>query len=161
MPLDPAVEAAKRKAMAKVFEKTQREMAAATDELAITRRLPVPYESNEPVPEVTLPYPMDQHLVESKFLVPQRKLPFFVAADVKQNPMSTGKPWASFNPTVPSVLSDRSPKKKAPPVAAPVVDEEMWRTRHNEWTLQKNAYNPDIASQMRCAGRRPERLPLP
>ena len=25
----------------------------------------------------------------------------------------------------------------------------MWRTRHNEWTLQKNAYNPDIASQMR------------
>ena len=121
----------------------------------------MPYESNEPVPEVTLPYPMDQHLVESKFLVPQRKLPFFVAADVKQNPMSTGKPWASFNPTVPSVLSDRSPKKKAPPVAAPVVDEEMWRTRHNEWTLQKNAYNPDIASQMRCTGRRHDRLPLP
>ena len=29
------------------------------------------------------------------------------------------------------------------------MDMEMWRTRHNEWTLQKNAYNPDIASQMR------------
>ena len=152
MPLDPAVEAAKRKAMAKVFEKTQREMAAATDELAITRRLPVPYESNEPVPEVTLPYPMDELLVESRLLVPQRKLPFFVAADVKQNPTSGGKPWASFNPSAPSVLSERSPKKKAPSVAAPAIDEEMWRTRHNEWTLQKNAYNPDIASQMRCDG---------
>ena len=25
----------------------------------------------------------------------------------------------------------------------------MWRTQYQEWTLQKNAYNPDIASQMR------------
>ena len=149
MPLDPVVEAAKRKAMAKVFEKTQREMASAVDELAITRRLPVPYESNEPVPEVTLPYPQDHHLIRSIELVPKRQLPFFVAADSLQNPCSGGKPWASFNPSVPSVLAGREPTKAAPPVAKPTTDEEMWRTRHNEWTLQKNAYNPDIASQMR------------
>ena len=49
MPLDPKVEAAKRKAMAATFEKTQREMSAVVDELSVTRRLPVPYESNEPV----------------------------------------------------------------------------------------------------------------
>ena len=152
MPLDPVAEAAKRKAMAKVFEKTQREMASAVDELSITRRLPVPYESNEPVPEVTLPYPQDHHLIRSIELVPKRQLPFFVAADSLQNPCSGGKPWASFNPSVPSVLAGREPTKAAPPVAKPTTDEEMWRTRHNEWTLQKNAYNQDIASQMRCDG---------
>ena len=151
MPLDPKAEAAKRKAMAAVFEKTQREMASAVDELAVTRRLPVPYQSNEPIPPVTLPYPQDSHLIRSIELVPQRKLPFFVAADSAQNPCSGGKPWASFNPSVPSVLANREPSQAAPTVAKPSTDEEMWRTRHNEWTLQKNAYNPDIASQMRCA----------
>ena len=151
MPLDPVVEAAKRKAMAKVFEKTQREMASAVDELAVTRRLPVPYQSNEPVPEVTLPYPQDHHLIRSIELVPKRQLPFFVAADSLQNPCSGGKPWASFNPSVPSVLAGREPTEAKPPVVPATTDEEMWRTRFNEWTLQKNAYNPDIASQMRCA----------
>ena len=160
MPLDPVVEAAKRKAMAKVFEKTQREMASAVDELAITRRLPVPYESNEPVPEVTLPYPQDHHLIRSIELVPKRQLPFFVAADSLQNPCSGGKPWASFNPSVPSVLAGREPTEAKPPVVPATTDEEMWRTRFNEWTLQKNAYNPDIASQMRCAGSPPPSLDI-
>ena len=149
MPLDPKAEAAKRKAMAAVFEKTQREMASAVDELAVTRRLPVPYQSNEPIPPVTLPYPQDSHLIRSIELVPQRKLPFFVAADSAQNPCSGGKPWASFNPSVPSVLANREPSQAAPTVAKPSTDEEMWRTRHNEWTLQKNAFNPDIAAAMR------------
>ena len=40
-------------------------------------------------------------------------------------------------------------RERERPAAEPAVDEEMWRTRFNEWTLQKNAYNPDIASQMR------------
>ena len=152
MPLDPQAEAAKRKAMSAVFEKTQREMASAVDELAMTRRLPVPYESNEPVPEVTLPYPQDSHLVRSTELVPKRTLDTFMPADTLQNPPSHGKPWASFSRPSPQVLSDREQTAAAPPAAEPATDEEMWRTRHNEWTLQKNAYNPDIASQMRCAG---------
>ena len=152
MPLDPQAEAAKRKAMSAVFEKTQREMASAVDELAMTRRLPVPYESNEPVPEVTLPYPQDSHLVRSTELVPKRTLDTFMPADTLQNPPSHGKPWASFSRPSPQVLSDREQTTAAPPAAEPATDEEMWRTRHNEWTLQKNAYNPDIASQMRCAG---------
>ena len=149
MPLDPQVEAAKRKAMAAVFHKTQREMAIVVDEAALTRRLPVPYQSNEPVPEVTLPYPQDSHLVRSSELVPKRTLPFYVAADSTMNPCSGGKPWASFAPSVPSVLANREPEEAAPSVPGSKIDEEMWRTRFNEWTLQKNAYNPDIASQMR------------
>ena len=153
MPLDPKVEAAKRQAMAKVFEKTQREMASLVDELALTKRLPVPYRSNHPVPEVSLPYPQDSHLIESKFLIPQRKLPFYVPDDVKQNPTNKGPPWAQFTPPQPNIFDVPVPVVPVEPPVEPPLDEEMYRTRVNEWTLQKNAYNPDIASQMRCACR--------
>ena len=149
MPLDPKVEAAKRKAMAATFEKTQREMSAVVDELSVTRRLPVPYESNEPVPVVTLPYPIDAHLVSSRELAPQRKLPFYGEPDAVQNPISREKPWAGFETPQHDVFGQPPYGEKPQPVEKTPIDEEMWRTRHNEWTLQKNAYNPDIASQMR------------
>ena len=37
----------------------------------------------------------------------------------------------------------------APTPARALPDEEMWRTQYQEWTLQKNAFNPDIAAAMR------------
>tara|TARA_B110001452_G_scaffold255277_1_gene247559 strand:- start:821 stop:1468 length:648 start_codon:yes stop_codon:yes gene_type:complete len=150
MPLDPKVEAAKRKAMAAVFEKTQRGMAAAVDELGAVRRLPVPFVSSEPVPEVSLPYPQDSHLVRSGEICFINPPGIFIPPEVSHTHASHDKPWATFEKTDRSIFSNTGPVAPKPADEGPTaLDEEMYRTRHNEWTLQKNAYNPDIASQMR------------
>lgn len=150
MPLDPKVEAAKRTAMAAVFEKTQRGMAAAVDELMVTRRLPVPFVSHEPVPEVSLPYPQDSHLVRSGEICFINPPGIFIPPTVGHTLASHNKPWASFEQTQPTIFSDTGPVAPTAADEGPTaLDDEMYRTRYNEWTLQKNAYNPDVASQMR------------
>ena len=69
--------------------------------------------------------------------------------DAVQNPISREKPWAGFETPQHDVFGQPPYGEKPQPFEKTPIDEEMWRTRHNEWTLQKNAYNPDIASQMR------------
>ena len=66
----------------------------------------------------------------------------------------SGKPWYAYRKPEPRIFSGASTSaatSTADASAPPKVpfNEEMFRTQYMEWTLQKNAYNPDIAAAMR------------
>lgn len=145
----------KRHEMAAVFSKTQNEMNKAVDELFQCRRSAVPYASEAVSCELRGPIPFDSHLLPSNCVIPKSSLPDFTVETSRGTVKATGKPWASYEKPTPSIFtttasntfSEIDEQGREPPM----VDEELWRTRYIEWTLQKNAYNPDVAAALRCA----------
>ena len=142
---------AKRKEMAEVFVKTQNRMSSTCDELDQLIRAPIPYVSKfEGDCEIETPYPRDGHMVRTSEVVKKRPLKPFDARAVPFTEVTGGKPWYTHTHTYPTIFDPHAVHAEKKEVAgSSAMDMEMWRTRHNEWTLQKNAYNPDIASQMR------------
>lgn len=146
---------AKRMAMAATFANTQRQMSDRCDEVAQWRRSAVPYPSTWTGTSVadTGPIPTDNHLIPSNFIVFKAEPTKFKPDDSKGGDALHlgGLPWASYTTPQPEVFSG-PPAETAPPPPgppAPVYDQELQRARGMEWTLQKNAFNPDIAAAMR------------
>lgn len=167
MPLDRATLKAKRNAMAKVFESTQQAMGATVDELSIMRRSAVPYQSQYDQnlrSKTIVPIPADAHLIPSKEVIVKPEMSVFKIQTGVSLGASTETPWATYQRPTPAIFPGTKSKpyheEDTAPYAASVEDEEMWRAREQEWIIQKNAYNPDVAAQMRCA-RAPARRPLP
>lgn len=161
----PSAAQEKRNAMAKVFATTQTEMSNAVDELTLVRRRPAPYVNPDPPPVVRGPFPTDDHLVPSGELAPKPYRPNFrlpPGGSMVTN-STEKKPWSTFEKAEPVIFDSTmrgeapDPNASRPPLK---LDEEMWRTRYNEWNLQKNAYNPDIAAQMRTNVRKAAALTM-
>ena len=141
-----------RKVMAAVFAKTQQEMGDTVDKLAITRRSAVPYKSSCDVPVLRNPVPLDAHLIPSHDVIVRPDLPKFEGfVTHAAKTAGSGSPWAAYEKATPDIFvkSSSSGETGAAEVTKAVVDEEMWRAQYMEWVLQKNAYNPDIAAQLR------------
>ncbi len=159
----------KRNAMAKVFEVTQREMSHVVDECLLARRGAVPFTSQyEGKSVLSGPIPKDAHLVPSKEVIVKPELPVFHVLEGASLGASTEVPWASYHKPQPSVFNEapapatdgETGAVPADERAAPAADEELWRAQYMEWTLQKNAYNPDIAAQMRTNVRKQASLSM-
>jgi len=158
----------KRAYMAKVFEKTQRDMSSTVDELSLAKRTPVPYPSTYagmPVAE-TGPIPVDAHLIPSGMTVVKAQPQDFENDDDEFEQLGlSGKPWASYQKAEPSIFtaSTVNESSSTSPAARKrtTEEEEMWRAQYLEWTLQKNAFNPDIAAALRTNVRKQANLSIP
>ncbi|KAL1496603.1 hypothetical protein AB1Y20_014207 [Prymnesium parvum] len=155
----------KRREMANVFATTQREMSEVVDELAVMRRSAIPYQSNQVVYGARNPIPTDAHLIPSKELMKAPTLPSFKRDNNKSLLHASGKPWASYERPTPDIYRHTTaclPSEAGAnvEVGLPILDEEMWRAQYIEWTLQKNAYNPDIAAQLRTNVRKQAALSM-
>ena len=154
----------KRIFMAKVFEKTQNTMSKTVDDIGLATRAPVPYPSKwEAKYDVAErgPIPTDAHLIPSNMVVIKPDPPVFVPSDEGSEPLHlSGKPFYAYRKPTPSIFPEA--RETAPPAAAhkPKIDREMWLAQYMEWTLQKNAYNPDIAAQMRTNVRKQASLSM-
>jgi len=144
----------KRAIMAAKFEKTQRGMATAVDDLRGARRSVVPYASTwqgESISEHG-PIPTDRHLIPSTQVIETSGPSIFKSIGSQGSPLHlSDKPWATYHKPEPVVFEKpfAGSSFEAPSKPKVAIDEEMWRTRYQEWTLQKNAFNPDIAAAMR------------
>jgi len=154
----------KRHEMASIFAKTQKEMSEVVDDLTIIRRSAVPYQSSAIVFDVRNPIPEDAHLIPSKEVIVKHKMPNFVVESSTTSLHASGKPWASYERPMPDVMegmpANTTKEPPPPPPGPPAPDEEMWRTQYLEWTLQKNAYNPDVAAQLRTNVRKQAALSM-
>jgi len=130
-----------RMAMAAKFETTQRAMSTTVDDLALARRSAVPYPSSWTGGSIseTGPIPCDGHLLPSSYVIAPRSSKTIF----KKAPVRNIKP----------------PPSDGGPSGLP-RDEEMERTRYMEWTLQKNAFNPDIAAALRTNVNKQAKLQL-
>ena len=166
MPVDQAAAKAKRHAMAAKFEKTQRSMSNTVDTLAVERRGAVPFDStwNGTSISVSGPIPTDDHLIPSNFVITKADAVNFQARNTGPTaPLGlSGKPWATYSKPEPVIFnpSASASAAAAPPQPKRQMDEEMWRTQYQEWTLQKNAFNPDIAAAMRTNVRKQASLQM-
>ena len=166
MPAPPGLTAKeKRKYMAKQFEVTQHAMSSTVDELSLMRRTAVPYPSTWQGASVAEhgPIPTDAHLIPSNMVITKPELPSFKVAASAESSKLGGKPWASFELSQPIVFVEPSAAVADDAAAEkpkPKMDEEMWRAQYLEWTLQKNAYNPDIAASMRTNVRKQASLTM-
>jgi len=158
----------KRAYMASIFEKSQRAMAMAVDDVMLAKRSAVPYPSTFTGKSVsdTGPIPTDAHLIPSGFTVVKSDPGDFEVADGDHEQLGLGgKPWASYTLTQPSVYARKLPDgayaARKPERTRTVAEEEMWRARYGEWTLQKNAFNPDIAAALRTNVRKQANLSIP
>jgi len=156
----------KRQYMAKTFADTQMAMSKTVDQLSLARRTAVPFASTWEGSSISEhgPIPTDAHLIPSKHVIVKPELPSFkiMASDREANKLG-GKPWASYVTPQPPVFNE--PSSSGDAVAPPekpkrVMDEEMWRAQYQEWTLQKNAFNPDIAAAMRTNVRKQASLTM-
>ena len=156
----------RRKYMAEVFAKTQNEMSMTVDTVGIETRRAVPYPSfftGKSVAE-TGPIPTDAHLIPSGKTTVRKPLPTFALAEDSDEPLRlSGQPWASYSKPQDTIfLSKPEPVAAAPPrKTRTTAEEEMWRTQYQEWTLQKNAFNPDIAAGLRTNVRKQASLSVP
>ena len=148
----------KRIFMAKVFETTQRAMSQTVDDVGLATRAPVPYPSTwEGKYDVAErgPIPTDAHLIESKLVVVKPELPVFVPSDEGAEPLHlSGTPFAAYKKSTPSIFPAARETVQPPEEHKPAFDMAMWFAQYQEWNLQKNAYNPDIAAQMRTTVRK-------
>jgi hypothetical protein len=154
MPPPPGLTAKeKRTYMADVFSKTQMAMSQTVDLLGLERRRAVPYASTWEGSSISEhgPIPTDAHLIPSNLVIVKPELPNFKVPAGATGAISKlgGKPWASFEVSQPAVFEQSSGVEPPPPPHRPKLDEEMYRAQYMEWTLQKNAFNPDIAAAMR------------
>jgi len=156
----------RRKAMADILAKTQQEMSSTVDLLGITHRSAVPYASTWEGHSVSEsgPIPTDAHLVPSGTTVVMAKPPDFQALDDDHEILGlSGHPYAMYAKPQDAIFTakplDGDPIK---PVRVRTKDEEeMWRAQFMEWTLQKNAFNPDIAAAQRTNVRKAAELSAP
>ena len=146
---------AKRNAMAKKFEVTQNAMSSTVDDLALMKRSAVPYPSTWEGKSIAEhgPIPTDNHLIPSNMVITKKEPPKFKErrGDSGLVQSISGKPWYTHKKAEPIVFekpgdASASAASGPPPIK---IDEEMWRAQYQEWTLQKNAFNPDIAAAMR------------
>ena len=151
-----AAAATKRQAMAQKFEVTQRQMSSYVDDLALMRRSAVPYSSSWEGESISKagPIPTDGHLIPSNMVIYRKKPAAYKAFnDGLTKPLHlSGQPWATYNkPDLPIYNKPSAPSDEAPAPAAPksTFDADLFRAQSMEWTLQKNAFNPDIAAAMR------------
>eukprot|EP00325_Prymnesiales_sp_UTEX-LB-985_P006667 CAMPEP_0174701118 /NCGR_PEP_ID=MMETSP1094-20130205/5859_1 /TAXON_ID=156173 /ORGANISM="Chrysochromulina brevifilum, Strain UTEX LB 985" /LENGTH=216 /DNA_ID=CAMNT_0015898717 /DNA_START=32 /DNA_END=682 /DNA_ORIENTATION=+ len=158
----------KRAYMAKVFEKTQRDMSSIVDDLSLAKRSPVPYPSTYKGNHVaeTGPIPVDAHLIPSGMTTVKSAPHDFEVDDLEFEQLGlSGKPWASYLKAEPSIFtpSAGNQRSSASPAARKrtTEEEEMWRAQYLEWTLQKNAFNPDIAAALRTNVRKQASLSIP
>ena len=156
MPQDYVALKAKRIAMAKVFADTQQSMASTVDLLALKKKSAIPYPSTWEGESIskTGPVPTDAHLIPSGYLVIMGKRGGFKKYMEGGKPMGlSGTPYYAYAPPQPDVFkpgASSEPFYVEPEEKRRTGEEqEIWRTRFQEWTLQKNAYNPDIAAAMR------------
>lgn len=138
-------------------------MSQVVDELEIVRRSAVPYQSNEAEQDVRNPIPTDVHLIPSGELAKKPTYPDFIREHHTAPVHDTGKPWAAYerpNPEVFSSMPNCFTTTAEPEPEPRMLDEEMWRTQYIEWTLQKNAYNPNIAAELRTNVRKQAALSM-
>ncbi len=144
---------------ASMIERSQMATAAAIDEMHRIKRQPVPYTNDAVMPQLQKPYPTDSHLVNSRHCVTRHGdmlLPTSETADFARNSDSSVR-WANFSIPSPNIFDAKPAAAAEPPAepeAAPALSERevgLLLTKHMEWNLQRNAYNPEIAAQMRCA----------
>ena len=148
---------AKRIAMAKVFADTQQSMASTVDLLALKKKSAIPYPSTweGESSSKTGPVPTDAHLIPSGYLVIMGKRGGFKKYMEGGKPMGLSRATPSRptrRPSRTSVCRERrsgAVLRGAGGEVGRAKEQEMWRTQYMEWTLQKNAYNPDIAAAMR------------
>ena len=112
------------------------------------------------------PVPSDDHLVPSGNVVQLSPPVDFSALDEPHEILGlSGKPYASYRATRPDIFVPKADPSSfaqpAPPKMRTKEEEEMWRAQYMEWTLQKNAYNPDIAAGMRTNVRKQASLTVP
>lgn len=161
----------KRFHMAKVFTETQMAMSKTVDDVALSKRAAVPFESRYTGgAQVSGPIPKDAHLQPSRDIILKPELPGFKIVDGVSLGASTERPWASYEKPTPSIFGEsasdavhRTVDAAAAPAVATATDteaEDMWRAQYMEWTLQKNAYNPDIAAHMRTNVRKQAALSM-
>jgi len=149
----------KRQEMSEVIAASQRATSEAMYALHDVKRAPVPYKPTMPMPVLSGPLPSDTHLERSADVVSKRTLPTFQAAESMQTRASGGKPWASFEQSQPGVFDSASRRtcgeagqesgELGGGSEAKHVDADLALTSYNEWNLQKNGFNPDVAAQMR------------
>lgn len=145
----------RRAYMAKTFERTQGAMASAIDKLSLAKRTIPPYASTYMGASVSEhgPIPTDMHLIESGLLIVKADPPPFKSTAKIDGGAAKlgGKPWASFEVSQPAIFTpEQGDGQLGTPAARKAkVDEEMWRVRTLEWTLQKNAFNTDVAANLR------------
>ena len=156
----------KRKFMAAVLAETQREMSVAVDLLGIATRSAVPYPSTWTGKAISMtgPIPQDLHLVPSGTTIMMSAPPDFKAMDGGHEILGlSGKPYAGYTKPHESIFLAKQPP--VPPVkkVRQRTDEEveLWKAQFNEWTLQKNSYNPDIAAATRTNVRKAASLMAP
>ena len=143
---------------ASMIERSQMATAAAIDEMHRIKREPIPYTNDAVMPQLQKPYPTDSHLVNSRHCVTRHGdmlLPTSETADFARNSDSSVR-WANFSIPSPNIFDAKPAAAAEPPAepeAAPALSERevgLLLTKHMEWNLQRNAYNPEIAAQMRC-----------
>lgn len=154
----------KRQYMAKLFADTQMAMSETVDQLGLERRRAVPFASTWEGASIAEhgPIPTDVHLIPSNMVIMKPELPDFQVPEGTEGSVSKlgGKPWASYEVSQPAIFEHTTPVEPPPPPHKPKQDEEMWRAQYQEWTLQKNAYNPDIAAALRTNVRKQASLQM-
>ena len=169
MPLPAGLSAAERRQfMANTFSITQNEMSELTDQVVLTKRSAVPYPSTWKGQSIAYfgPVPADDHLVPSGNVVKLSDPVDFSALDEPHEILGlSGKPYASYRKVQPKIFEKQPDRllfaKPSARKTRTTAEEEMWRAQFMEWTLQKNAYNPDIAAGMRTNVRKQASLTVP
>ena len=140
----------RRQRNAQSIEACQRATALAIEEFHAVRRAPVPYKPTMEAPVVHWIVPSDDHLVSTgqlKKKLDERKVtpphlpsrPKYLNADQSAKMSSEQFSRSIFGNTL--VVQ--------PEKGAANIDIDQLITKHNEWSLQKNGYDPDIAARMR------------
>ena len=98
------------------------------------------------------PVPADDHLVPSGNVV-KPPIPSTSLSTSREILGLSSKPYASYRKLQPNIFEKQPDRllftKPSARKIRTTAEEEMWRAQFMEWTLQKNAYNPDIAASMR------------
>jgi len=156
----------KKQQCAAKLKKIQEEMSEITDNIAIETRRSVPYPSTYDGPRVCDlgPVPSDDHLVPSQHVRIRKPPPDFMDLDDEHEHLGiSGKAYAMVPTFGDSIFIPKplpgDPKK---PVRQRSSEEkEMWKAQQNEWELQKNAFNPDIAAAQRTNVRKAAEMTVP
>jgi len=157
--------AERRQANAKKIEASQRATAQALQEMYEAKRAPVPFAPYVACPQLETPVPRDSHFERTGDLIrvaPGK--PYEAAARGFDGLLASGTPWSTYAKPQPSVFGRSlamQPREGEPaPEAKPAPDKVELVTQHNEWTLQKNNFQPDIAAAMRIDVRKSAYLAL-
>lgn len=156
--------AQRRQLNAKRIEECQRATAQALQEMHETRRAPIPFAPYIECPALVCPLPRDGHFERTSDLVKMAPPKSYVASTRGfHGIIASGQPWATYVKPQPSIFGRSQALQELgagqePP--KPALDKLALLTQHNEWTLQKNNYQPDIAAAMRIDVRKSAYLAL-